>query len=142
MNSWDELLLTIFCCPLSFLLKVLPPFLLLFISLPFLFSFCGFSFPPLPCSPFSVCPFLGVYFDWLYLLYFLWLLFSICLCFMPVLFFFFFSINSLDFSAPHCTFTYLSVLSGCHPGLTEVFIDIGNLSSLFFFSHQEKNLFL
>ena len=61
--------------------------------------------------------------------------------FYACLVFFFSSMNSLDFSAPHCTFTYLSVLSGCHPGLTEVFIDIGNLSSLFFFFPTKKKIY-
>lgn len=141
MNSWDELLLTIFCCPLSFLLKVLPPFLLLFISLPFLFSFCGFSFPPLPCSPFSVCPFLGVYFDWLYLLYFLWLLFSICLCFMPVLFFFFLHEFFRFFSTS--LYIYLSVSPfRLSPWTNWSIYRHWQPFFSFFFSHQEKNLFL
>lgn len=84
----------------------------------------------------------ALYFDWLYLLYFLWLLFSICLCFMPVLFFIFFLHEFFRFFSTSL-YIYLSVSpSGCHPGLTEVFIETGNLSSLsLFFFPTKKNIY-
>lgn len=135
-TSFENILLSSFIpseSPASF-----PPSLLF--SLP-TFSFCGFSFPSLPCSPFLfVHSLASTLIDYIYFTFFDYsspfVFFVLCLsCFL-----FFSSTNSLDFQ--HLTVHLLvSVLSGCHPGLTEVFIETGNLSSLSLFFPLRKHCF-
>ena len=137
MNSWDKLLLTIFsCCPLSspFSPASFPP------SLHFSPLSILFLWLLLPSSPLFTPSCLS--FPWLLL----WLTISTLLSLITLLHLslfyaclIFFYMNSLDFSVTSLYTTYLSILSGWYPGLTEIFIETGNISSLFFFPTKKKN---